>query len=54
VLDASGQVIAAISLAAPEQRLVSDDREGLVAAVLRAARDLGDALIAQQRSPGLH
>jgi DNA-binding IclR family transcriptional regulator len=54
VLDASGQVIAAISLAAPEQRLASDDREGLVAAVLRAARDLGDALIAQRKVSGAH
>ncbi len=44
VLDGAGQVIAAISLAAPEQRLASPDREGLVAAVIRAAADLGAAM----------
>jgi DNA-binding IclR family transcriptional regulator len=44
VLDAEGQVIAAISLAAPEQRLLSPDREALVAAVVRAAAELGAAI----------
>lgn len=44
VLDHDGQVMAALSLAAPEQRLVSTDREGLVAAVVRAADLLGKAL----------
>lgn len=45
VLDAAGHVIAALSLAAPEQRLNSPDRKSLVAAVRRAATDLSAALL---------
>jgi IclR family transcriptional regulator, KDG regulon repressor len=44
VLGGEAKVIAAISLAAPEQRLNSPDRATLVAAVTRAAADLGAAL----------
>lgn len=44
VLDAEGRVVAALSLAAPEQRLNSSDRSMLIAAVTRAAADLGGAL----------
>lgn len=44
VLDGDGHVIAALSIAAPEQRLNSPDRETLVAAVRRAATDLSAAL----------
>lgn len=44
VLDAEGRVVAALSLAAPEQRLNSPDRAMLIAAVTRAAADLGGAL----------
>jgi DNA-binding IclR family transcriptional regulator len=45
VLDAAGHVIAALSLAAPEQRLNSPDRKSLVSAVRRAATDLSAALL---------
>jgi DNA-binding IclR family transcriptional regulator len=45
VLDVQGQVLAAVSLAAPEQRLSTDLPE-LVAAVTRAAATLGRALAA--------
>jgi len=44
VLDNAGQVIAALSLAAPEQRLNSSDCTVLVAAVRRAAAELIAAL----------
>lgn len=52
VLDAEGHVLAAISLAAPEQRLNSPDRAMLVAAVTRAAADLGAALRQGRAQPG--
>jgi IclR family transcriptional regulator, KDG regulon repressor len=45
VLGRDGQVIAAISLAVPEQRLLPPDRDALVTAVVRAAKDLGAALM---------
>lgn len=45
VLDGKGKVIAALSLAAPEQRLNSPDRTMLVAAVRRAAADLSARLL---------
>jgi DNA-binding IclR family transcriptional regulator len=45
VLDGEGKVIAALSLAAPEQRLNSPDRAMLVAAVRRAAAELGEAVL---------
>jgi DNA-binding IclR family transcriptional regulator len=51
VLDAGGKVIAALSLAAPEQRLNSSDRAGLVDAVRRAAGDLGAALRRDRTGP---
>jgi DNA-binding IclR family transcriptional regulator len=44
VLDAQDQVVAALSLAAPEQRLNSPDRAILIAAVTTAAAQLGTAL----------
>lgn len=44
VLDGEGRVIAALSLAAPEQRLNSPDLPMLVAAVRRAAADLSGAM----------
>jgi IclR family transcriptional regulator, KDG regulon repressor len=44
VLDGANQVIASLSLAAPEQRLNSPDRGILVAAVRSAAMDLSAAL----------
>lgn len=45
VLDGEGKVIAALSLAAPEQRLNSPDRTMLVAAVRRAAAELSAAVL---------
>ena len=45
VLDAADQVIAALSLAAPEQRLNSPDRMMLEAAVRRAAAELTAAML---------
>lgn len=45
VLDAGGKVIAALSIAAPEQRLNSPDRMMLVAAVRRAAAELSAAVL---------
>lgn len=45
VFDARGRVVAAISLAAPEQRLNSPDRAELISAVTRAAKELGAALV---------
>lgn len=45
VLDAEGKVIAALSIAAPEQRLKSTECATLVAAVTLAAADLGAALL---------
>jgi DNA-binding IclR family transcriptional regulator len=45
VLDGEGKVIAALSLAAPEQRLNSPDLTMLVAAVRRAAAELGQAVM---------
>ncbi len=48
VLDGESKVIAAISLAAPEQRLNSPDRSMLIAAVCRAAKDIGAALTSRK------
>jgi DNA-binding IclR family transcriptional regulator len=52
VLDDDNKVIAALSLAAPEQRLNSPDRMILVAAARRAAADLGASLSACRQGQG--
>jgi DNA-binding IclR family transcriptional regulator len=44
VIDKSGKVIAALSIAAPEQRLTRAGRAALVAAVVRAAEELARRL----------
>lgn len=51
VLDTAGRVIAAISVAAPEQRLQSEDRPALVGAVIQAASELGRALATGRKLP---